>query len=196
MFPQASLGRRLAAGTLLIWQLALALGLWLPLPGGTKNARERFPCETCGCGCLTADQCWRDCCCFTNEQRLEWARRNGVRPPEFVVAAAAAEAIAQAPPKCPHCCQHKSKLSTRPAEVALGSGVPRDARASRGISALSALRCQGLLEYWQVLATAWPGLTPGVPEVETGPPGWLRAPPSQRHALLPPALPTPPPRFS
>ena len=67
-----------------------------PLPVGwqSKSAKDRsqpFPCQNRPCGCRTADQCWKKCCCFTNSQKLAWAKVHQVRLPEFVVVAAAKE---------------------------------------------------------------------------------------------------------
>lgn len=45
---------------------------------------ERYPCENCPCGCASAGECWRRCCCHTPEERLAWAIENGVRPPSGV----------------------------------------------------------------------------------------------------------------
>lgn len=44
-----------------------------------------YPCQTCRCGCKTAFQCWTSCCCHTPEERLEWARKNGVTPPSYAI---------------------------------------------------------------------------------------------------------------
>src|SRR5207244_2374733 len=35
------------------------------------------------CGCRTAEECWRHCCCFSPEQRLAWAQDRGIQPPEY-----------------------------------------------------------------------------------------------------------------
>jgi len=43
---------------------------------------ERFPCENCACGCASAHECWTACCCHTTPQRLAWAIREGVMPPD------------------------------------------------------------------------------------------------------------------
>lgn len=45
---------------------------------------ERFPCEDHACGCVSAEECWHDCCCYTPHQRLVWSIRSGVTPPESV----------------------------------------------------------------------------------------------------------------
>ena len=47
--------------------------------GGTVT--ERFPCESRGCGCSSAVECWTFCGCSTRAEKLAWARREGVQPP-------------------------------------------------------------------------------------------------------------------
>jgi hypothetical protein len=77
-----SLPRRLCAGLTLLAYLATALGLPLPAAGRPKDG-EPFPCQDHPCGCRTAEQCWRGCCCFTPEQRLAWAKANNIEPPAY-----------------------------------------------------------------------------------------------------------------
>ncbi len=62
----------------------------LPLPTGSfaQKSGELFPCSECACGCASAEQCWRSCCCHTLAERFAWAREHGVRPPEFAIAEA------------------------------------------------------------------------------------------------------------
>lgn len=55
-----------------------------------EKVGEPFPCMAGSCGCKTADQCWRSCCCHSLAERLAWARRNGVQPPAFALAQARA----------------------------------------------------------------------------------------------------------
>ncbi|MFO0858508.1 MAG: hypothetical protein U0640_14265 [Phycisphaerales bacterium] len=45
---------------------------------------ERYPCESCGCGCASANECWTHCCCHSEHERLVWAIENGVMPPKVV----------------------------------------------------------------------------------------------------------------
>jgi len=81
---------------LLTWLAILGYGvlaLGLPLPGGmgpkgaspgpdaagTIAAKDRsvvFPCMNSPCGCASADQCFRECCCTTLAERLAFARRH------------------------------------------------------------------------------------------------------------------------
>ncbi|MBL8810580.1 MAG: hypothetical protein JNM43_10420 [Planctomycetaceae bacterium] len=68
----------------------------IPLPvastGRTqKDSSQPFPCQNRTCGCCSADQCWKKCCCFTNQQKVSWAEKNKVTLPQFVVDAAKAE---------------------------------------------------------------------------------------------------------
>lgn len=84
----------------LIWLVtagyaALALGLPLPAGAGVSIARGRaavaaaglratkdrsrpFPCMNSPCGCGSAEQCLRECCCHSVEERREWAREHGL----------------------------------------------------------------------------------------------------------------------
>ncbi len=68
-----------------------SVGVPLPAHSEKKPGAAPFPCQDCPCGCKDAETCWRDCCCFTNQQKLAWAQRNRVTPPAFVVAAAKRE---------------------------------------------------------------------------------------------------------
>ena len=82
--------------------LLLALGVPATAPTG-KSARQPFPCQDRPCGCFDADTCWKgDCCCFTLEQKVEWAEANGIEPPAHVRPLVKARQAEQAPP-CPEC---------------------------------------------------------------------------------------------
>ena len=48
-----------------------------------KVSAERFPCEHHACGCQDAEQCWRNCCCFTPREKFAWAREHHVTPPTY-----------------------------------------------------------------------------------------------------------------
>lgn len=76
--------RRRTVGWLsLVVYFAAAFGL--PVP--ETLAAGPFPCQFHGCGCRSADQCWRSCCCYSVEEKLAWAHRHGVTPPDFVAEA-------------------------------------------------------------------------------------------------------------
>jgi hypothetical protein len=90
--------RPLVTKTLITWcallgYLVVVLGL--PLPGvmpvaspsavlakrmAGKDHSVPFPCMDKPCGCVTAAQCFRDCCCHTPAETLAWARSHDVSP--------------------------------------------------------------------------------------------------------------------
>ena len=70
-----------------VWPSPRMIAGWLGRAVGAAagGGAERFPCESCGCVCLTATECWTHCCCHNEHQRLVWAIENGVMPPASVV---------------------------------------------------------------------------------------------------------------
>src|SRR5947208_15226812 len=87
----ASAAQRLVAMAALVGFLGGVVGAPLVKLRPTKDLSQPFPCQDHRCGCLSAQQCWRSCCCFTNQQKLAWAHEHGVSPPAYVFAAAARE---------------------------------------------------------------------------------------------------------
>lgn len=80
---------------LLTWLAIVGYGLLalgLPLPAGVRppgtppvseatlvGAKDRsvpFPCMNSPCGCASAEQCFRECCCTTLAERLAFAKRH------------------------------------------------------------------------------------------------------------------------
>ena len=80
--------RRCASTSLVILYTVVAVGIPLPTGAGSSKSGELFPCMDCACGCHSAKECWRSCCCHTLAERFDWAREHGVRPPEFALAEA------------------------------------------------------------------------------------------------------------
>lgn len=78
---------RRATAILLLTGLLAAL---FPIPylasssTDAKDLSEAFPCQDRPCGCRTAEQCRKKCCCFTDQQKLSWARRNEARSSSIV----------------------------------------------------------------------------------------------------------------
>lgn len=85
----AELRRRLVVFSLLVSQVLTATGFPLPALASTngKDTSRPFPCMDRACGCMSAEQCWRSCCCFSNREKLAWARANHVEPPDYVLQA-------------------------------------------------------------------------------------------------------------
>ena len=190
--------RRLLAWMLIAQQLFVGTGIALPCSVAAAGSTERYPCEKCGCGCRSAEQCWAQCCCFTNQQKIAWARQHGVAVPEFVVAAAKREAAAAEKPKCPHCDRRavpKIAVSSPDARTRSDREQRNDEQRPSGkICWLDALRCHGLTEQWQATTPIWPS----DPHVELClvllPVGRVEPQPVLRHLFCPSAPPTPPPK--
>ncbi len=83
--------------TLLACLIVCIVGLPVP-PSVRKNASQEalFPCIDSPCGCSTAEQCWDHCCCYSDAQKIAWAKKHHVTPPAFVLARHAAASIAAA----------------------------------------------------------------------------------------------------
>jgi hypothetical protein len=159
-------GRRLGSGGLLVVFALTATGVPLPTGKNPQKSGELFPCATCKCGCATAEQCWRSCCCHTLAERLAWAREHGVEPPAFALAEARsigllADKLAAktcCPKKVaadtPGCCQ-KNQLAAAPAErsccqkhtAQLAAARPAE-KTDSGIVAWRALACRGQSLQW------------------------------------------------
>jgi hypothetical protein len=86
-------GRRCVSCALLAMYVVTAAGVPLPAGNLAKKSGEMFPCMDCSCGCNSAEQCWRACCCHTLAERMNWARERGVRPPEYAIDEARHEGI-------------------------------------------------------------------------------------------------------
>ncbi len=129
--------RRLTACLLLF----VSVGMLFPLsyPSGNsipeKDPSAPFPCQNRPCGCKTAAQCWKKCCCFTNAQKLAWAKSRGVKVPRYVVEAARSESCGKVAAKC--CCKSKATAgkSDQTAEKPNEGGLTLS---------LDTLRCSGI----------------------------------------------------
>lgn len=164
--------------TLQAWMAAISCAVLLvssvglPLPTiATKDGSKPFPCLKRACGCQTADDCWKKCCCFTDEEKLAWARENGVTPPEEVVARVAARRgqpnqVAEMSGSCCHhtaksCCDESTSSScchaTKPAK---DSGV--SSTEVKFVVALEAAKCSGVQLSWICVKV---GMTPPTPVI-------------------------------
>ena len=146
------------------WSLLFCMGVGIvgiPLPESkTLLDLAIFPCMDCPCGCNTATQCWDECCCYSDSQKIAWAKSHGVEPPEFLVSRCAN--ADNAPPKkstccccsSSSCCQSKSDLT----ESCSGS-VPGDAASQPEKTTMvlwqSAQRCKGIDLLWNLLSHGW-----------------------------------------
>jgi hypothetical protein len=190
------LSRTFSAAILVIY-VVTAAGVPLPSGGGTHST-ELYPCANCPCGCASAEQCWRSCCCHSLAERFDWAREHKVRPPEFAIAAAQSAGIdlcwleIQAPahdgpkPACrsrtvastlPMCCQKRlESCCDHSTHACCQKGQDQHKNSSQGgrVVAWRALACQGQSMNW---LAAVPTLVVEPPSVshDLPPVGWLSA---------------------
>ena len=190
--------------------LFLSLGIQLPLPV-SKKSDQPYPCMNHPCGCASAEQCWRHCCCTTLEQRLAWARENHVTPPAYALTEARARGI-DWESYCAVGAEHESRIC-RDGEEELADCHPRDCHEvhhgdvqrtcshpqntpvapPRGIVWIAALACQGSDLNWVGLSVSLP---PPAETQLTGPPNNAQRLflPAEQFSSISFAPPTPPPR--
>ncbi len=154
----ASVRHRCVTGMLLVVYLATMSGIPLPAGHVVRKSGEMYPCANCACGCASAEQCWRSCCCHSLAERIAWARQHGVRPPEFAIAEArraridlswlvrpskascARELVASAP----KCCQTGHGCCGRQEDHEHG----QNKEESNKVIGWKALNCQGHSSNW------------------------------------------------
>ncbi len=91
-----------------------AVGMPLPVvPVGSQSGKSQggpaYPCQNRPCGCLSYEQCWAgDCCCFTLEQKIAWARKQGEYVPSTALAKLADKEEISPPEACDHCAREKT----------------------------------------------------------------------------------------
>lgn len=175
----------------LIGHVFATVGLPLPTPNQSQQNSQLYPCQDRPCGCGTAEECWAgDCCCFTLEEKIAWARARGIEPPERArrMAAERAEGTAKLCHVGKDCC---SKHSDCP-DCSADSKPP--SLSIRWVPVILAQKCRGegpgaLLKLHPVLRCDvqddQPLLTPCV--------GVVR-PASFSPSVVETAPPTPPPR--
>ncbi|MDB5388831.1 MAG: hypothetical protein JWM11_4477 [Planctomycetaceae bacterium] len=111
------------------------LGSFVPLPAGlglgnSKDLSQPFPCQYRACGCRSAEQCWKRCCCFTNSQKVAWAKSEQVDLPVFVVNAAKFEQ--QVANQKKQCCRSQTTCDDKACDVkSHPSEHPSQATAAR-----------------------------------------------------------------
>ena len=96
------------------------------LPVGiVKDVSVPFPCQSNGCGCKDATQCWSSCGCFSDQEKIAWAKENKVQPPEWFLEDIASNArpTEGACGGC-CCCGHKSATPAKETLVADSDPTP------------------------------------------------------------------------
>ena len=124
-----------------------------------KDMVVAFPCQTRGCGCKNADQCWKSCCCFSDVEKLAWAKAHEVTPPDWFIdklSAAKAEGLASKnsvltkvkasvakESSCCCCCKSKSNSC----EPAIKASEVESKKVEVRLSLKQQRGCNGQLDY-------------------------------------------------
>lgn len=122
---------------------------WFVAANVAQSQGERYPCEDHACGCVSAHECWTNCCCHTMHERLVWALQNKVTPPKDLEITdadwvAAADDVDASVEHCSACVPGiKAKLAAGDAAGEDGNDDAR-VRGARPARAWSALGCKGL----------------------------------------------------
>src|ERR1700682_5343566 len=88
-----TLFRRLRPAITALALMAYLATLWgYPVAPIQNTSGIPFPCQGHHCGCQSAEQCWKHCCCYTHTERLAWAQQHGVEIPAEYRAAMLADA--------------------------------------------------------------------------------------------------------
>lgn len=151
--------------SLLLLSSLVAGVVGLPVLSLPAKKAGRFPCESCPCGCATAESCWDNCCCHSDVEKLDWAAVHGVQPPAFLVARVAASGYSHvvrvpdiaAPSRNLSCCHASAACERRPdARSITGTHVKNedeDALLTLQIVRLEdAAKCRGVTRIWTLLS--------------------------------------------
>lgn len=126
----------------------------LPVPVGSLPASHRlnmgkdlsqpFPCQDRPCGCRSAEQCRKKCCCFSTEQKLAWAQRHGVRASDVVTSTQKCGVEASGRKGC--CSTNRAAKKSDPAGLAKSklNKTLKTASRSRVVIGVVAQQCQGV----------------------------------------------------
>jgi hypothetical protein len=180
-YRRLAVAQRLIVAASLLAFLAATIGVPVLFPRGShKDRSQPYPCMNHSCGCASAEACWRSCCCFTNVEKLAWAAKHGVTPPQYVFAAATREKFVSTTGSCcqtavKSCCapkksychvlnspthddydQDKHAHNEHSESDSPEPSTAQDSWKLDFISAVQARRCQGQAELWLALGAVAP----------------------------------------
>ncbi len=120
-----------------------------------KDRSQPFPCQDRPCGCRTAEQCRKKCCCFTLQQKMAWAERHGVKT--FDIALTLVETKPKASPSAVRreCCS-STTLAKSPSSNTVTRSHPRtptskSATRYKMVIGVIAQECQGVAQSFTCL---------------------------------------------
>lgn len=166
-----------------------AVGLGIPMPKKSLGS-QAYPCRHGSCGCRSAEQCWKSCCCHTDEEKLAWAAKNGVTPPAYVVAAAQR--------RCGSRSCYASTTRSCCAKSQAGAACDHETASHvvqvKWVSVIDAARCRGESATWMNVIISLPADTAAHDLNPLQRLCWLPRSVPQRFTSLVISPPEPPPR--
>jgi hypothetical protein len=177
--PWPVIRRKLIAGVALVSYLVATVGF--PVPAvARQGGGPAYPCQDLRCGCQSAEQCWKGCCCLTPEQRWAWAREHNVEPPEYAERPHGNDNQPASPRAC--CAKKQSAPASQPTSAGL--------RWTLGLAAQS---CQGSATLWISAGFVLPPTPPSDWSPVLSAAGWLGRT-ATTAVMLSVTPPDPPPR--
>jgi hypothetical protein len=178
----------------------------VPLPTfANKRGSVPFPCQHHACGCQTADQCWKSCCCYSSTEKLAWAHEHGVAPPPELTTEVAESALSavrstrDGSPKgcCSEHADHGHGAEHEPHDDGCCDQAAVDAHQPGGGMGLVigplARQCRGMVDLWCLAGAVEPPPAAVDWQFDWVLVGWL-APSAWRIHSNDPAPPVPPPK--
>ena len=149
-------GRKAGVSLCAAWFMLTVLGVPMPAPQVSADpGAQPYICQGHGCGCPSAESCWKQCCCYTNEEKLAWAMQQGISPPPEIVAEvlAARQAKDKAQKVAKSCCGSKS-CCEKSADSCPQPAVATTTAGDTPFSFIQHMRCRGLQPGWYTLGGA------------------------------------------
>ena len=144
---------------------------WPVFPAPGKDTSEPFPCQNRPCGCRTAAQCRKKCCCFTRNEKVAWAKKHQISVDRVVDDASAPGLLASAEPAGRSCCQkkptvraHEKPLCCAKSGECESKGVEKTVAVKKSrakipkVIGILAEKCQGQYSTW--FSLPWTVLNP------------------------------------
>jgi hypothetical protein len=147
--------RRPIAALSLVIYLAAMIGVPLPMPQVAGQHRGTpFPCQNHHCGCASAEQCWRSCCCYSPQERLAWAKAHGVTMPAD--ARAELERASHDDHEHAGCCDLAAGDHAADGHACGQCKNHEDTSGVRWVLGVQAQKCQGLTLLWVAIGATLP----------------------------------------
>jgi hypothetical protein len=147
-------GQRLTAIASIAILIFAAVGV--PFPMVVKKDRSvPFPCMDRACGCRSAAECKKHCCCFSNGEKIAWAKSRRLDP--STIAESSAETKTLACERCqPKSCCSKTISSPCPhgkRKVVAHSSTPSEESTDLVVASFER-QCRGADGFWVLLSIA------------------------------------------